>query len=598
MGWRLGSSAEIGGVAKVAGLGFAFVAAIGALVTATSGSTVGAVFAAIGVLGAVVALALGVLLFRAEREDARRTRNYDEPQRVDEALAGEGMYNLGVAPEAPEALETVGLRNKRHAPYLPRPADGELRERLSAAAADVSVSLIVVEGPPAAGKSRTLLEALSEVLPQALLIHPTTPEALLGLAADGPPARRKKGACVLWLNDLERFAGYGDKRLNVRTLRLFNEWKRPVLIVAAFGGKLQRQSDPEGGSEAEDLLRRFPPLVLESGSSPAERRLINEHPEYSRAAARIAAEGIGAFMIVASKLRRRLTLDRDCPEGVAVAQAAIDWQRLGLLRPIPEPLLEELSAPYLKGPATTERFHRGLTWATTTVYSNVALVQDVDQGYEPHDYAVDVERERGRPIPTTTWRAVIDRHAAPDETRWILFAEGRSNPAIAEAAYRRLDRAGEASASYALARLLSDRGDRAGAEQAYARGAEHGHADAAVRLGLLLQHRKEYDGAETAFKRAIELGAPDGELSLEVLHREVAEHRAVEMHNLGASRYRERDLAGAEDAFRRAAELGRYESALALADLREARGDHAGAEEAKRQAAQIHGRLRDQGKWP
>jgi TPR repeat protein len=540
-------------VAKVATPVFAAVAAVGVLVAATSGSPTGIVFASVGVVGTIVAVVLAVGGFRAQRRERLKTRGYDEPRRVEEALAGEGMYDLGVAPEDPEARAAVGLPARGHTPYLPRPAvDGKLRERLADAAKAPGETLIVVEGPAAAGKSRTLLEALKEVLPDAVLLNPTTSQALVDLGRDGPPAGLKSRACVLWLNDLERYAGH--EGLNLTTLKRFGEWGRPVVVLAAYGGKAQlRSGDTDAEVAAGDLLRRYPPLHLDATMTARERELLETHADYARAADRIAAEGIAEFMIGALKLRHRLTLESDCPEGVAVVRAAIDWRRLKLLRPVTEEALEDLYTAYFD-PATTENFERGLRWARKAVYSQVSLLKPVEGGYQPHDYAVRVDRERERPIAPAMWRAVVERYASREETLPLVREEGRES-AVTDAVLQRFDSEGDASASYTLGRMLLDREKRDEAEEAFARAAERGHAEAAYWLGLMLLHKGDYDGAERAYRRSSELGGPLPEAAWEELRRK----RAVEMHNTGVLRNQEgeRDGAdeGAEEAFRRADEI-------------------------------------------
>jgi hypothetical protein len=73
-------------------------------------------------------------------------------------------------------------------------------------------------------------------------------------------------------------------------------------------------------------------------------------------------KGIGARLIDAPRLLDRLQTARAyCPEGGAVAHAAIDWRRTGVLRRPTEADLEALYSAYLEEdfPVSAENFSRG-----------------------------------------------------------------------------------------------------------------------------------------------------------------------------------------------------------------------------------------------
>jgi cellulose synthase operon protein C len=111
-------------------------------------------------------------------------------------------------------------------------------------------------------------------------------------------------------------------------------------------------------------------------------------------AAQIEREGIGEFMIAGPLLERKLRLERHgmeptCPEGAAVVWAAIDWQRVGMLRPIPRPALRELYEHYLTVDEPSDaNFEQGSSWARRPVTSSAALLTPEDGAYSPHDYIV------------------------------------------------------------------------------------------------------------------------------------------------------------------------------------------------------------------
>jgi tetratricopeptide (TPR) repeat protein len=499
IGRWLGTAAAIGQTAKLAAGVFVALAAVGGLVKAVGGATwLAIVFAAVGVVGALVALALGIVQVRAERREEWDALWRGRPGRVKEVLAGEGIYCAGVETEAREALEAAGLGDARHAPYVERAVDKPLRDRLSAAAVQQKATLIVLSGPSKAGKSRTVLEALRVVadapggaLAQAVLFQPEQHAAAFATLAAGlpPPELKRDGPCVVWLDDMELFVKAGDG-LNARTLPVaFERWKRSVLIVATEGGK-GRRAAPSGeyADPLADLLRAYPPLELQAWLSEAEKQDLEASAAYSPdAAERIAGEGVGEFMIVASAIRERLRDEIDCPDGLAVARAAIDWRRLGLLRPIPDAVLRELYRPYLHGPDLPGRFEEGIKWATTPLYSQVALLLGGDP-YEPYDYAVRYERERGRTVPSATWGQLIERHATDVELSSLgIAAVNAGQPEHAEAAFRRADERGDPGGAYNLGLLLAGRGDPEGAEAAYGRAATAKYSEVAQRASAALE---------------------------------------------------------------------------------------------------------------
>jgi tetratricopeptide (TPR) repeat protein len=375
-----------------------------------------------------------------------------------------------------------------------------------------------------------------------MLIEPANAAALARLAS-GPPPRELKATVpsVLWLDDIEPFITAGENGLNARVLPdWFSAWARPVLIVGTAGGK-GRRSAPAGeyADPLDDLLRRYPPLELAPWLSNRERQVLAANPTYPQVAAgRIGDEGVGEFMVVASRIRGRLGDESDCPEGLAVARAAIDWRRLGLIRAIPEPALRDLYEAYLPGPPLSGRFDTGITWATAGIYSTrgVALLRGADS-YEPYDYAVRYDQERGRPIEAATWDAVINRYATDEELSPVgIAALDAEQPDHAEAAFRRADERGDAGGAYNLGVLLEQRGELQEAEAAYRRADERGDAKGASNLGVLLVQRGELQEAEAAYRRADERGLAKG------------------ASNLGALLMQRGELQEAEAAYRRADE--------------------------------------------
>jgi hypothetical protein len=148
MGDWLKSAAAIGQVAKVATAAFGALAAVGVLVEVAGGANwLAIVFAAVGVVGGLVAFGLGLAQVRADRRDARTALwREGDPRPLREALAGDGIYRLGAEVEAQAALSAAGLVDARHAPYIGRDVDEALRAQLVAGAQQPGATLVVLCG--------------------------------------------------------------------------------------------------------------------------------------------------------------------------------------------------------------------------------------------------------------------------------------------------------------------------------------------------------------------------------------------------------------------------------------------------------------------
>ena len=543
----------------------------------------------IGAVGAVVGVVADARVKAFEQRDAARREQEDRLQAETRAqrerlgllattvwgvrehipqLAELAPYDLGVDREA------ISVEDGSHsAPYVPRERDEQLRQTLTEARERSEPSLIVVSGPSKAGKSRTLFAAASAVLPDAVLIAPSNAASLSDLLKPGGLPTLEPGPVVVWLDDLEDFVRIGEG-MGPRVLEHLRAWNRPVLVLATFGGKGQRRlSEAERGQFVDQTreLLHFATVTPLFGEL-SEREQGAARALYSDETVSQMAHGIGEYMIAASELEQKLITGRhdggpDCPEGVAVTWAAIDWQRVGMTDPISEQLLKELYANYLTGfEPTEERFRRGLEWARRPLYSSVALVSPVGS-IRPYDHIVAyADRELGREVNERSWDRVIEVVEDADAIGLGLMAYVRDSVERAERAWTRAAQSDDAAvagpAASNLGALLQQRGDLEGAETAYRRGDERGYGTAASNLGVLLQQRGDLEGAEAAYRRGDERG-----------HGAAAAGVGVLLAQRG-------DLEGAEAAWRRGDERGDGAAASNLGALLQLRGDLEGAEAA------------------
>lgn len=589
----------------------------------------------IGAISAMTGLALKWGHERARRREADERLLSFPPMRMRVAATNGTFYKIGVESEAPHSLQLMGLGPTDHAPYLRRSADSQLQLMMNDAVARGGVHMIVLAGPSKAGKSRTLLEVAAQALGDAWLLAPRGAAAIADLARGTPPPGMDEDACIVWVDDIEEVVRRNEG-LNEQSVDAFDNWNRPVLILATRGGKglqLTHADTERIASITGALTVRNSPIDL------APRLDAHELTEVRTAfsvdvASRIESEGLGEFMITAPRLIDRLR-NTDCREGQAIVRVAIDWRRAGLLRPISLAELEELHTLYLVGYANPDRFRRGMEWATEPLYSTVAFLtasDDDNESYSPYDYLVEHAAGTNEPIkPELFDRLISDYAKSAAELTRVGFAAydageheraeraysrgdqlggglaaynhgallaNRGDAEGAEAAFQRGDARGNAGSAYALEQLHRQRGDINGAEAALRRADDRGHAHGAWKLGQLLKERDDLVGAEAAFRRADERGDADGANSLGVLLErrgdgegsEAAFCRADERghdvgaRNLGITLHERGDVAAAEAAYRRADDRGDPDAANNLGAILRKRGDLPAAEAAFRRA--------------
>jgi hypothetical protein len=148
-------------------------------------------------------------------------------------------------------------------------------------------------------------------------------------------------------------------------------------------------------------------------------------------------------MIAAPRLERKLTTGRHepgeepCREGVAVVWAAIDWQRAGMTKPLPEELLRELYVNYLLVREVTDgTLERGVAWALRPLYASVSLLRQAD-GFLPYDHIVAfADRRPVRPIHPASWERILQTAQGEEVFRLGLAASARGDVDRARAAWR------------------------------------------------------------------------------------------------------------------------------------------------------------------
>jgi tetratricopeptide (TPR) repeat protein len=535
--------------------------------------------AALSALGIVVGGVLQLREIRAKRSERLEEMVPGGVKRVRELDREEA----GVAPEAPGSLAT--LHRSTGDEYLTRDVDEQLDSALVSALRDEEARLIVLMGPSKAGKSRTLFEAMRRQLPDAEWVAPADVDALDALMKPGGMPRLTGSTAVLWLDDLELYVRVGLRGMGPGVLKRLSEDDRRWIVLATAGGKgiTQAGEVSKFSVPMEDLLRHATKTRLPAKLSADERQRLRDYaPD---AAEQITKDGIGEYMIAGEELIRKLDSgshhhgNPPCPQGQAVANTAIDWQRAGIVDPIPRSVLREAYPNYLPDHAdpSDTGFEEGLAWARKPLYSSVALVSGREE-LQPYDLVVTSVPET-RAIDQTAWLCFL-KAADPEQafalgTLAFWRSQGETEidwEALSEQAGRKaLEAEDPGQRGYAFSNLgvlLAQRGDLRGAVDAYNQAFELGVVDSQVNLGHLLLERGKKREAREAFERADKHGSAAGSYELGCLMLDVGD-----------------DFADAEVVLLRAEERGHEGAVIRLARAYEERKEPDKAEAANRRAA-------------
>ncbi|MCU1432129.1 MAG: hypothetical protein JWP95_1234, partial [Actinotalea sp.] len=305
--------------------------------------------------------------------------------------------------------------------YVTRDVEGTLVDALEDAVRG-AVRVVLVHGPSAAGKSRTLAERVRQDprLRDRLLLVPRHGDGVDRLL-DVPGSRDD---AILWLDDLDKHLSAG---LSVNSLRrALTEHPRLIALatmrttqLAARQGELK---DPawEFLTDAGSVRTVRLSATL---SEPEAARLRSASSQTDLIDAVGRGVGLGEWLVAGPELMKRLEWAE--PEQAAFVRAVVDWYRTGVQQPLPESEAWELWLALLPGPTAArlrslpesqqrEQLAEMVAFATAPVLSREsyeqALVLRSDHGLKPHDFVVDrASRDAGwGPIGEPVWRHAIE----------------------------------------------------------------------------------------------------------------------------------------------------------------------------------------------
>jgi hypothetical protein len=353
--------------------------------------------------------------------------------------------------------------------YVERDFDLKLRLTLAANLPDRG-SFVILIGGSSTGKTRSLYEAVCELVPDWRLYLPVDVGDLLELRT-APPTRT-----VFWLDEFQRYLG-GNPPLTPECV-LALERGGNLVVGTLWPDQYARWT--AAGGEIQHLVRRAVPISVPDSLSPAERETAYEVAEQDgRIRNALDTRDAGMTQVLAGGPSLVMCWEQAVtPYAKAIITAAADAHRVGVQSPLNQDLLADAMHGYLlRRERVTSKDHwldQAIPHATQPLYGNVSALSPVDDGragtlagYTVADYLAQHLRRvrRTEPLPHEAWETLATRLRGPDDLRRLAdHANARLRYRYAEVALGRLVREfGDSKSAVKLADLLTrqDRLDQA-----------------------------------------------------------------------------------------------------------------------------------------
>jgi hypothetical protein len=395
------------------------------------------------------------------------TRGLGPPNagRVDEASPRELGVHAAIATDDASA----GLPG-----YVARDFDDRLRDVITRGVDSGCFVLLI--GGSSCGKTRSLYEAVRDVVPDWWLVAPARTQEIRDLVVT--PTERT----VLWLDDLHRYFG-ADPPLRKSDISQLVRNQKTIVVGTVWPSYYfsRKRLRPANGSDVyvhdRELLDFAATITVPEELSSQERQWASEVATTdSRIQAALAVRDAGLTQVLAAG-PDLVTAWEQAPDPYAraIITVAADARRLGVQSPLPASLLTGAMAGYLSAahrvtpPASW--LDQGLQHATTQLHGAVSALTPVAgaqdggvAGYLLADYLTQHIGRVRRVVcpPESLWAALVTHLQDPDDLRRSAnTALARLRYQDAEPALRRLHLAGDPAASMELLALLR-REDRLG----------------------------------------------------------------------------------------------------------------------------------------
>ncbi|MCL2736851.1 MAG: hypothetical protein FWD75_09540, partial [Propionibacteriaceae bacterium] len=267
------------------------------------------------------------------------------------------LEQLGVHPSRPDLDNTE---------FAPR----DMYPRVCAAL--TSSGPVLVEGPPFAGKSRLIIEAIREVLPDAQLWYTEHEDAITTL--QDSRQYPDKGS-VIFLDNVDRFIANHSLTANRLDSWLDSDCR---VIATITPSKYAEWPDAMAhhvpGSE---VMNRFTtPIHLDTLPTETEIEAMR-HTGYADMIDDSRRLGFPSIMGGAHLAKNKFATGREIRSwGWALVRAAADLRRVGL-GPASKEQIEKLALSYACIPLTDPAWPDAWSWATDPISETLALIQRV-----------------------------------------------------------------------------------------------------------------------------------------------------------------------------------------------------------------------------
>ncbi|HJY58924.1 MAG TPA: hypothetical protein VJ418_21315 [Streptosporangiaceae bacterium] len=355
--------------------------------------------------------------------------------------AGLGVHQAIGGGPPPQAAKAAPL-----SAYVRRPHDERLRAVLDPAT-EYS-RLVVIRGDALTGTSRTIYEAVTDVLADWVVEHPPAVAALAARLEAGIAPRT-----VLWLGELRHYADADGgaavlDHLNDlldddgRVIALATIWPgywdsytaaaaaglgaaEPAAVVGRLLARLDvlaeydlTSHDPAYGGVV-DVPDRFTPEEMVAAAEAGD-------PALAAAAAAAGPDGpVIQYLAGARDLLARYDGPGTDPCGSAIITAAMDASRLGHAGPLPAALLRDAAVGYLADPDRPVghfgEWDTALAWAADSGWALQPVpptaAGDGTPGYRVAGYLDQHGRRTraGQPGPASLWDALAAHTRSPDD---------------------------------------------------------------------------------------------------------------------------------------------------------------------------------------
>jgi hypothetical protein len=405
-------------------------------------------------------------LERTAADDASSVRSPDDfggplhRTRVDAAVP----RDLGIHSAIPTSDDDDDLPT-----YVQRDFDHKLRTAVAANLPERG-SFVILVGGSSTGKTRSLYEAVYDLVPDWSLEQPIAAAELLELK-NAPPRET-----VFWLDELQQYLG-GSPALTSECVRAL---VRNGNIVVGTLWPDQYAKWTAGHEDVHRLVKFAFEIGVPDTLTAAE---LSEAEDVAKRDSRIRSaldtRDAGLTQALAGGPRLVMSWEQPAtPYAGAIITAAADAHRLGVQSPLSEDLLIDAMFGYLKSShrsrPTRYWLSQALPYATEPLYGDVSALSPVDDGrpgtlagYAVADYLAQHLRKvrRTTRVPHGAWRALAERLRHREDLRRLASsAIARLRYCYAEPALSRLaDEFGDSRAAAELADLLirQDRFDRA-----------------------------------------------------------------------------------------------------------------------------------------